>query len=211
MPGRTKMLLGFLAFLLVVTAWVYLGPGGDDGEIVGGAGGAPPSTGGMVPRAATSEEPVVEHIEELRVADLAGDPRDYSPGRNPWRYVEPPPPPPPPPPKPRTPTPEEIERMRQAQAELERRRQEELARQREEEMRPKPPPFTMTYMGNFGPPNRRIAVFTDGQEIVNAREGEVIGGKFIVARIGYESVDIRFVDFPNLPPQRLAVGRAAGR
>ena len=61
-------------------------------------------------------------------------------------------------------------------------------------------------MGNFGPAQRRIAVFTDGNDIINAQEGEVIAGKFIVARIGYESVDIRFVGFPQWPAQRLAVG-----
>lgn len=99
--------------------------------------------------------------------------------------------------------------MRRAQEELERRRQEELARQQAEAAIPKPPPFTMVYVGNFGPPSRRIAVFFDGKDTINALEGEVIDDKFIVARIGYESVDIQFAGFPNWPAQRLAVGRAA--
>ena len=34
-----------------------------------------------------------------------------------------------------------------------------------------------------------------------------LGGKFIVAHIGYESVDIQAVGYPDAPPQRLAVGR----
>ena len=32
-----------------------------------------------------------------------------------------------------------------------------------------------------------------------AREGDVLEGKFVVAQIGYESVDIRFVGFPDWP------------
>jgi hypothetical protein len=81
-----------------------------------------------------------------------------------------------------------------------------LAQQQVEAAKPKPPPFTMSYLGSFGPPSRRIAVFSDGKTIYNALKGEVLAGKFIVAEIGYESVDIRFVGFPDWPPQRLAVG-----
>lgn len=97
--------------------------------------------------------------------------------------------------------------MRQAQEAL--RRQQELAAA--EAAKPKPPPFTLSYLGNFGPESRRIAVFSDGKTIYNALEGETIAGKFIVADIGYESVDIRFVGFPDWPPQRLAVGPGANR
>ena len=92
--------------------------------------------------------------------------------------------------------------------EAERRRLEELEKQRIEAAKPKPAPFTLSYLGNFGPPKRRIAVFSDGKTIYNAQEGEVLEGKFIVANIGYESVDIRFVGFPDWPPKRLAVGPA---
>ena len=206
MPQRTRLLVGVLAFLVLVTAWVYLSP--DDAA--GPVQGAPPSMG-KIPGAGSAprQKPAVEKVEELRMADLVVQTRTDSPGRDPWRFVEPPPPPPPEPPKPRVPTAEELERMRQAQAELERRRQEELARQRAEAMILKPPQFTMTYVGSFGTPNRRIAVFFDGTDTVNALEGEVIDGKFIVARIGYESVDIKFVGFPSTPAQRLAISRIA--
>jgi hypothetical protein len=208
MPPRTKLLVGVLAFLLLITAWVYLSPD-DDESLVSGPHGAPPSLGAIPGSRSTPEKPAVERVEELRVADLTVQPHNDSPGRDPWRFVEPPPPPQPPPPRPHVPTAEELERMRQAQAELERRRQEELERQRAEALIPKPPPFTMTYVGSFGTPNRRIAVFFDGKETINALEGEVISGKFIVARIGYESVDIKFVGFPNTPAQRLAISRVA--
>lgn len=72
---------------------------------------------------------------------------------------------------------------------------------------PRPPQFTLKYVGKFGPADRPIAVFTDGTEIMNVQQGEVIQGKFIVSQIGYESVEIKFVDFPNAPPQRLPIGR----
>jgi len=89
--------------------------------------------------------------------------------------------------------------------------EEERARQEAARLaeinRPKPPPFTLQYLGKFGPEGRPIAVFTDGKSILNVQEGEVVQGKFIVSQIGMESVEIQFVDFPNWPPQRLPVGR----
>ena len=92
--------------------------------------------------------------------------------------------------------------------EEERLRAEEAARLAAiEAAKPKPPEFTMEYLGNFGPPNKKIAVFSDGKKIYNTVEGEVIENKFIVAHIGYESVDIRFVNFPDTPAKRLGVRR----
>lgn len=89
-----------------------------------------------------------------------------------------------------------------------RRRAEEAARLAAiEAAKPKPPEFTMDYLGNFGPAAKKIAVFSDGKKIVNAQEGEVIDNKFIVARIGLESVDIKFVSFPQTPAKRLGVRR----
>jgi hypothetical protein len=129
-------------------------------------------------------------------------------GRDPWRFAEPPPPPPPPlPPPPRPPTKEELEAQRLAQEEL-RRQQEEAARLAAiEAAKPKPPPFTLKCIGKFGPAQRPIAVFTDGTQILNVQQGEVIQGKFLLSQVGLESVEIRFVDFPNEPAQRLPIGR----
>ena len=86
-------------------------------------------------------------------------------------------------------------------------REAQLAAAAAEAAKPKPPPFTLQYLGKFGPEERPIAVFTDGKNILNVQEGEVIQGKFIVGQIGFESVEIQFVGFPNWPPQRLPVGR----
>ena len=84
----------------------------------------------------------------------------------------------------------------------------ELERAAREAAIPKPPPFTLSYLGSFGPPSRRLAVFSDGKTIYDVQQGETIQGKFIVSQIGYESVDIKFVGFPEWPAQRLAVGRS---
>ena len=96
--------------------------------------------------------------------------------------------------------------MRLAQEQAERERAAQLERVRIEAAIPKPPQFTMSYLGSFGPPDKRLAVFTDGKTIYNTQQGDVLEGKFIVAHIGYESVDIRFVGFTDWPAQRLAVG-----
>lgn len=208
MEARTKLLLGALAFVGLFAVWTWIGPGGGDDAAPTGSAGAydeegPPSQVLPGARRRPAQGPV-DHVEELRVAALAARPREYTPGRDPWRYVDPPPTPPPPPPP--GPSAAELEAQRRAQEELARQRAEMLRQQQTEAAKPKPPPFTMSYLGNFGPASRRIAVFSDGKTIYNAQKGEVLAGKFIVAEIGYESVDIQFVGFPNWPPQRLAVG-----
>jgi hypothetical protein len=69
----------------------------------------------------------------------------------------------------------------------------------------------VTFLGSFGPEARRIAVFLDGEEVVNANVGDVLKGKFIVEAIGYESADLKFVGFPDAPSRRLpAGGQGAG-
>ena len=62
------------------------------------------------------------------------------------------------------------------------------------------------FLGSFGPDGRKIAVFTDDDDILNALEGDVLNKKFIVGPIGYESVEMGFVGFPDAPPTRLAAG-----
>ena len=209
MDSRQKLLAGILGFVLLLALWSWLGPSGDDGVDIGDDFAAAPPAAGRIPGAGRpAARPAANTVEELRVAELAIQPREYTPGRDPWRFVDPPPPPePPPPPPPRPPSAEELEARRRAEEEAARLRALAAA----EAAKPKPPPFTLSYLGNFGPESRRIAVFSDGKTIYNALEGETLVGKFIVADIGYESVDIRFVGFPDWPPQRLAVGPGANR
>ena len=208
MDSRTKFLLGVLAFLGLFAVWTWFGPGSGGAAAPARNAGPMDEDGGAVralpgARRAPAAKPP-EQVEELRVAALAGRPREYTPGRDPWRFVDPPPTPPPPPPP--GPSAAELEARRRAEEEAARLRAQMLQQQQAEAAKPKPPQFTMSYLGNFGPPSRRLAVFSDGKTIYNAQKGEVLAGKFIVAEIGYESVDIRFVGFPDWPPQRLAVG-----
>jgi hypothetical protein len=142
---------------------------------------------------------IPDEIVALRLERLDREPRDLKFGRDPFRFGPIPPPPPPPPPS-------KAELARQAAArEAARLAAIEAARLA---AIPKPPPVTLTYLGSFGPANRRVAVFADegGENLYNARKGDVLEGKFIVDRIGYESVDLKFVDFPDEPARRLAIG-----
>ena len=71
----------------------------------------------------------------------------------------------------------------------------------------RPPNFTMEYLGNFGPPGRRVAVFRkqkdDGAEIKVGLEGAVIEDDFIVRAIDLESVVIGFVGYPEKEMKRV--------
>jgi hypothetical protein len=213
---RQKVLLGALGVLLLILAWVYLVPGDDDAappRAVARSAGAIDSDVGMAaepaqarPRtgsfAVVSASDAAQSVEPLRLAALSRTPPGFTTGRDPWRFVEPPPPPPP---KPRVPSAAELRAMREAEEARLRQLAEQARLKAIDDATPKPPPFTWSYLGNFGPSSQRIAVFTDGKRVWNARLGETLENKFIVAQIGYESVDIRFVGFPDVPAERLAV------
>jgi hypothetical protein len=210
--GRTKMLLAVLGIVVLFAAWHWVGPamGMGGGEEVGGKDDsgdfAPMGRVGALGQ--TAERPQVEEVVDLRIAELGGTARDYKPGRDPWRFVAPPPPPPaptPPPPKPLSEA--ELRAREAAEKRLAEMRAAAAAAAAAKAAEPQPPQFTLQYLGKFGPPERPIAVFTDGKNILNVQEGEVIQDRFIVGQIGFESVEIQFVGFPNWPPQKLPVGR----
>jgi thrombospondin type 3 repeat protein len=73
--------------------------------------------------------------------------------------------------------------------------------------KPVPPPFTYKYIGTFGNPSNPIATFNGNGEIINARVGDVIDGKFVLRGIGIESVEIGFVGFPPDEKQRIPLGQ----
>jgi hypothetical protein len=72
---------------------------------------------------------------------------------------------------------------------------------------PIPPAFNYKFIGMFGRPQSPIATFAREGEIVNARIGDVIEGKFILRRIGIESAEIGFVGFPPDITQRIPLGQ----
>jgi hypothetical protein len=213
--SRQKYLLIALGVVLLLAAWHVVGPmlgfGGDDEATAPttakrpaadpeGDGPSRPGPGRRGAATHTGAHPG-DRVAVLRMGDLDRAPHVSTPGRDPWRFVDPPPPPPPAPPKPHVPTAAELQAAEEA-----RRRAEEAARLAAiEAAKPRPAEFNYQYLGRFGPTDRQLAVFSNGKMVFNKQEGEVIDNKFIVAHIGFESVDIRFVGFPDVPAKRVGV------
>lgn len=211
-PSRQKTLLLVLGGLALIAAWRYFGPSSGGKADVAETAAARPAVdaegdpvGKARPASRNDARPPRpgDRVSEIRIAELDSIPSLGVAGRDPWRFVDPPPPPPPAPPKPRELTPAEIEAMRrQRELEEERRRLAAI-----DAAKPRPAEFTWQYIGQFGPANKRIAVFSDGKKTYNALEGDTLDKKFILARIGLESVEIRFVGFPEVPAKRVGIGR----
>jgi hypothetical protein len=195
---RRQALLALLALVVVFALWRWL------------PALVPEVPAPAPPRAAAAGRPgrpmkagqsalEVRDVVELRLGALEVEPVEFQVGRDPFRFGPAPAPPPPPPP-----TADELAALEDA-----RRRAEDRARQvAVENAKPRPPVFDLTYLGSFGPAGRRVAVFSDKgrQEILNARRGEVLRGKFILDEIGLESVSLKFVGFPEVPAQRVGIG-----
>ena len=58
---------------------------------------------------------------------------------------------------------------------------------------PAPPEIPFKFVGTFGPKDQPIAVLVAGDKIVNARAGDTVFERFIVKKVGYESIDVGFV------------------
>lgn len=200
---RQKLLVAVLAvaagLALAVELPSWLAEPAEAPALRGPAVGGPPTAG---PRGAST--PPVRDVVEVDLGALEHPQVEESHlDRNPFRFGAPPPPPPPPPPRPLT----EAERE---QIERDRVVAEEAARLAAiEAAKPKPPPLDLLFLGSFGPPERRVAVLADqGRDnIWTVTVGQSVAGKFVVAEIGFESVALGFVGFPDVPPQRLAIGK----
>ncbi len=148
---------------------------------------------GFSPSGQVVEAPALAALE---IGALERRPGGYSPGRDPFRFYVPPAPPPPRP----TPRPAPRPATRPAQPNAAAR----AAARRPPA--PTPPAVDVTYLGSFGPESNMIAVFTDGQDIYNVQKGGILKDHFVVDSINYESADLKYVKFPQLPPKRLAAG-----
>lgn len=130
-------------------------------------------------------------VVDLRLHDLEQKPGEFQPGRDPFRFKvkerPPAPPPPPPPPRPKPARQPAAQRPTQPAA-------------------PRPPEPSFVFLGSFGPEEKRVAVFSDSTDIFNVVEGDVFKEAFVVRKIGYESADVGWVEFPNEPVRRLAAG-----
>lgn len=131
-------------------------------------------------REATTDE--IPRIDLARLENLAKRAAVQAGPRDPGEYPKPPAPPPPPPVTepafvPPTPPPGP----------------------------PPPPPLNMTYVGNVqSDAGLRVAVFiTDKKIVLSGKEGEVVGSRMRVVKIGLESVDVE--DLTSGRSQRLAL------
>lgn len=197
---RQAALLGVLAILLVL-AVVRWRPGGSPPRPAGPAVGRAPAAGdvddsalGRGARGRSREKEVSpDEVPILAPEDFAvrsshgaTDPgRDLFDLREPTRRPPPTPFPPPPPPgdarfigplPPPPPTPT-----------------------------PKPPEVTFKFVGTFGPKSRPIAVIQEGDKVFNVRAGDVLFDKFVLRSVGYESIDIGFVGFPETETRRIGI------
>ena len=183
--GRQTFLLVVLGLIFVIAIWRVV-PASWKGS----------STGQGGRRAGGSRKaPAEVEVLELRLADLDRETGEYRPGRDPFRYEQAPPARP---------------EREIAPPALTRAREEEqivtAAPEVLEPPKPKPPPVDVVYLGSFGPDDHKIAVFSDNDTIYNAGVGDVVGERFILVQIGFESVDLKFVGFPDEPAERLSVG-----
>jgi hypothetical protein len=74
--------------------------------------------------------------------------------------------------------------------------------------KPEPPPFRYTVLGTFGPATKQLAVFSRDGEILNVAVGQSFGPRkeFVLRRIGIESVEIGFKNFPESQVTRVRIG-----
>ncbi len=183
-PQRQKQVLAVLLIALVavtVRTVMKVGSGGSSDRLGSGSVIRPLAWGG-------GESASGVEIVDLRLGDLAQKPGEFQPGRDPFRFKPAPrPPAPPPPPRPVVAPKPAVQRP-------------------VEPAKPRPPEPTFVFLGSFGPEKKRVAVFSDSAEIFNVVEGDVFKEAFVVRKIGYESADVGWVNFPNEPARRLAAG-----
>lgn len=210
--------------------------GADDPEDAGGAATgtmpARPATRNTnrtsANRGATRTAAPVAGIDPVHLEWLDVPSGSYSSSRNLFAYKEPPPPPPPTPPKPVfVPPPPDKDKdgvpdFRDNCVSVANPDQSDIDRdgvgtacETEAEIPPPPPipppptppQFTYRFIGTFGATSNPIATFTRDGDIVNARVGTIIEGKFILRSIGIESVEIGFIGFPAEQRQRIPLAQ----
>ena len=190
---RQQALLAVLALVFLVVVGRQVGR-----MVMGGSeGGSTRRTSSTQAAGAEGWRDSLPVVEDLRLEDLEIGAEALDEGRDPFQLSRPEPPPPP---RPSTAD------LRRAAEEAQKRRQEKVVQAPARPPRPMPPPVDVVYLGSFGSDKMRLAVFTDGNEIFNVPEGNVLKEKFVVVRIGFESADLGFVGFPEAPAQRLEIG-----
>jgi len=70
---------------------------------------------------------------------------------------------------------------------------------------PRPPDIVFKFIGTFGPKDHPIAVVQQGDQVLNVRTGDTLFGKFVLRKVGYESIDVGFVGFPDSETRRVGI------
>jgi len=68
-----------------------------------------------------------------------------------------------------------------------------------------PPALPFKAIGRFGPSDNPIVTLEMGGRLINAREGDVVEGRFIVRKVNRESVDFSFSGLPPEITRRLPI------
>ncbi len=71
---------------------------------------------------------------------------------------------------------------------------------------PPPPPIPLRFVGLIQTARGQVASLTDGKFVYNAREGDIVEGRWRVVKIGAESVVIERIDGTGRQTLRLAGG-----
>jgi len=191
---KQQALLAVLALILVIAAGRRLGSLFSV-DSFSGSGGR--SSGGRTTGLAEQDwRTTLPKVEDLHSSALEMGTEALSEGRDPFQAGRPEPPP--------RPKPTESD-IRQRIEEARQRRPTEVTAPVRPPV-PRPPAIDVVYLGSFGNDRQRLAVFTDGSEIFNVPEGDILKDKFVLVKIGMESADLGFVGFPEAPAQRLEIG-----
>ncbi len=68
-----------------------------------------------------------------------------------------------------------------------------------------PPAIPFKALGVFGSRDEPIVALEEGRRIINAREGDVIDGRFMIRKINRESVDFAFTGLPPEITRRIPI------
>ena len=122
-------------------------------------------------------------FEEVNLKALEAErPEPGESTRNPFRFKPKPPPAPPPP------TAAQIKQKQQAAVEMAARGPIEP---------PPPPRIPLKYIGDMSDPknpSKRIAILSDARSTYYGREGEIVEGRYLIMRIGVESIELAYLD-----------------
>jgi len=71
--------------------------------------------------------------------------------------------------------------------------------------KPQPPAIAFQFTGTFGTSKAPVAAIVEGDRLTLVRRGDVVDGKFIIRHVGYESLDVGFVGFPESEVRRIPI------